>query len=62
MLCVVCGLERGPNHRCPKSVEAAWQAKQTRALNDETFYHESPRLGEHIRLFVGLAAMEREDY
>ena len=60
MICVVCGRETGSNHRCPKSVEAAWQAKQTKALNEETFYYEQPRMSENVRLFVGLATMERE--
>ncbi len=62
MVCVVCNLERGPNHRCPASVEAAWAAKQTRALNDETFYYETPPLAEHIRLFSGLCEAERDEW
>jgi hypothetical protein len=62
MQCVVCGQPTGDNHRCPKRVESAWQAKQTRALNAETFYHETPQLAEHIRLFAGLCEMERDEW
>lgn len=61
MNCVVCGQLTGENHRCPKSIEAAWKAQQTKALNDEMLCYETPRMAEHTRLFVGLAAMERAD-
>ena len=59
-VCVVCERPLEPNHRCPKRVEAAWAARETRAIREEMGEYETPQMNENVRLFVGLAMLERD--
>ena len=61
MQCVVCGRETNSNHKCPKRVEAARQAAETKAINEQFGDYETPKISENIRLWAGLALMEKAE-